>query len=116
MAIETVSVTTVRRTPRPACGPVSASSCFSSEGVACRNIRADKSPAIMLRACSSSVRANDSLNPRTPVSAATPIATDSSTNRNFALPARSSRHAILAATPHGSGCFLLTNSAAPGIS
>ncbi len=60
----------------------------------------------MLRACSSSVRANDVLNPRTPVSAATPIATDSSTKKNFAFPARSSRHAIRPAVNHESAGFV----------
>ena len=101
IAIETVSVTTVSRTPSGR----SASSSFRSNGVACRNIRADKSPAMMLRACSRSACWNDWLNPRTPVSAATPTATDRSTNRNFVFPARSSRHAIFPAVAHGRACL-----------
>jgi hypothetical protein len=51
----------------------------------------------MLRARVSSVPRNDALNPRTPVNAATPIATDSTTKKNFPRDDRISREAILAA-------------------
>jgi hypothetical protein len=54
------------------------------------------------RARSSSVARNDAENPRTPVSAATPIATERITNRNFPRVCRISRAAIFAAVPHAS--------------
>src|ERR1700680_1970639 len=52
---------------------------------------------MMLRARVSSVPRNEALNPRTPVSAATPIATDNRTKKNFPREERISRAAILAA-------------------
>jgi hypothetical protein len=52
------------------------------------------------RARSSSVVRNDDENPRTPESAATPIATESSTNTNLPRDDRISRDAIFAADPH----------------
>src|ERR1700722_4833730 len=52
---------------------------------------------MMLRARSSSVPRNEALNPRTPVSAATPIATERITKKNFPRDDRISRAAIFAA-------------------
>jgi hypothetical protein len=56
----------------------------------------------MLRARSVSIDRKAAENPRTPVSAATPIATDSSTNANFPREARSSRIATRAAVANES--------------
>ena len=52
---------------------------------------------MMVRASPSRVFWKESLKPRTPVSAATPIATDKITNRNLAREACNSRQAIFAA-------------------
>src|SRR6476646_11974013 len=57
-------------------------------------MRAETSAARMVRACPVKVFWKDSVKPRTPVSAATPIATDTMTNRNFAGAAWNSRHAM----------------------
>jgi hypothetical protein len=54
------------------------------------------------RALFSSVARNDEEKPRTPLSAATPIATESSTNKNLPRDDRISREAIFAAEPHAS--------------
>jgi len=51
------------------------------------------------RARVSRVALNEELNPRTPVSAATPIATESITKKNFPRELRISRDAIFAADP-----------------
>ena len=56
----------------------------------------------MLRALSNSVVRNADENPRTPVSAATPIATDMITNVNFPREECNSRVAIRAAVPYES--------------
>ncbi len=56
----------------------------------------------MLRALSSNVVRNADENPRTPVSAATPIATDKITNVNRPREECSSRVAIRAAVPYES--------------
>src|ERR1700679_1649165 len=72
------------------------SSC-SSDCVGWRNMRAERSAAMMVRASPSRVVWNESLKPRTPVRAATPMATDRITKRNFAREACSSRQAIFAA-------------------
>src|SRR5579859_7925135 len=60
-------------------------------------IRALRSPAISERASVISVLRKLSLNPRTPTSAATPTATDSTTNANLPGADFRSRHAIAAA-------------------
>jgi hypothetical protein len=52
---------------------------------------------MMVRASPSSVFWNESLKPRTPVRAATPMATEMITKKNFAREACNSRQAILAA-------------------
>src|SRR5450631_4439062 len=83
----------------------SAASRDCSSAVGWRNILAERSAAMMVRASVSSVRWKDSLNPRTPVSAATPIATDKITKKNFAFDACSSRQAIRLATDQGSAGF-----------
>jgi hypothetical protein len=54
------------------------------------------------RARSSSVARNVDENPRTPVSAATPIATERITKKNFPRDDRISRAAIFTAEPHAS--------------
>src|ERR1700722_13924211 len=56
---------------------------------------------MMVRASPSRVDWNESLKPRTPVSAATPMATDIITKTNFVREACSSRQAILAAEHQG---------------
>src|SRR3954467_15804695 len=60
-------------------------------------MRALKSPAIKERASVLKVRLKLSLNPRTPTSAATPTATDNTTNPNLPGADFKSRHAIAAA-------------------
>ena len=86
----TVSVIQVRRTPR-ASRLRSAASC---SGVGRENTRAVRSPAISVRASPNSAWRKELLKPRTPVSDPTPMATDSTTNRNFAREARISRQAM----------------------
>src|SRR5580692_1380859 len=73
------------------------SSCCCSCSVGWRNMRAERSAAMMVLASPSRVDWNESLKPRTPVSAATPMATDRITNTNFVREACSSRQAIFAA-------------------
>ncbi len=68
-----------------------------SSGVSCWKVRAERSPAMMERARRSRVVRKDAEKPRTPVRAATPIATESSTKRNLPREERISRAAILAA-------------------
>src|ERR1700733_12856857 len=60
-------------------------------------MRAERSAAIMLRARFSNVARNDVEKPRTPVSAATPMATERMTKKNFPREDRISLAAILAA-------------------
>src|SRR4051812_17744608 len=60
-------------------------------------MRALRSPAISERASVDSVRRKLSLNPRTPTSAATPMATDNTTNPNFPGADLRSRQPIAAA-------------------
>src|SRR5579875_788646 len=60
-------------------------------------LRAARSAAMMLRARTSSIARKDDEKPRTPVSAATPIATESTTKANLPREERSSRTAMRAA-------------------
>jgi hypothetical protein len=76
--MDTISVTWVRSTP---CRAFRSAVSFADGW---RNMRAETSPAMMVRAWPSSAFWKESVKPRTPVSAATPIATDTITNKNFA--------------------------------
>ena len=93
LAIDSSSVMGVISTPSAAM----ASSPFCCSGVGCSNILAETSAAMMLRARKRSVARKDEENPRTPVRAATPIATDRTTKKNLPRDERISRAAILMA-------------------
>ena len=88
-----VSVTVVSTTPVERMS----SRAFSWPGVGCWPMRAARSAAMMERARSNSEVRKDAEKPRTPVRAATPIATERSTNRNLPRDACISREAILPA-------------------
>ncbi len=77
-----------------------------SSGRSTRLMRAERSAARMDRACPSNVVENESAKPRTPVSAPTPIATDSTTKMNLTRANISSRAAMRSAVRQGSAGFL----------
>src|SRR5580700_11018898 len=78
-------------------------------------MRALRSPAISERASVPSVRRKLSLKPRTPTSAATPMATESTTKPNLPGADFRSRQAIAAARFQLNARFLLTGSAMVGL-
>ena len=95
-AIESVSVTHVERLPGIFCfDRLDLSVIVRSSGT--WKMRALRSPAISERASVEKVRRKLSLNPRTPTSAATPIATESTTKPNLPGADFRSRHAMAAA-------------------
>ena len=89
-AMERSSVTGVMRTP----WAVMAARPVASVGVGCWLVRAERSPARMERARSRRVVRKEFEKPRTPVRAATPMATERMTKKNLPREERISRAAM----------------------
>ena len=92
-AIDSVSVTVDSELP----AAMRSASVDCWYGVSGTFVRAERSAAMMLRARRSSVARKAEENPRTPVSAATPIATERMTKANLPREERSSLLAMRAA-------------------
>src|SRR5947209_2405251 len=112
-AIEMVSTTQVERVPGMFFSMPASFAC--SEAAGCRKMRALRSPAMRARASVPRVRRKLSLKPRTPTSAATPMATESTTNPNLPGADLRSRQAMAAARFQPRERFFMTRSAMLGL-